>query len=529
MLFVLAALVDLSAQQPTFRSGVRLIETTVVVHDRSGQPVADLKASDFRIFEDGKEQKVEFFAVEGGQATASVKSFPLPPNVFTNRSAPRGGGITVVLFDRLNSRFDDQKPARDQIIRYLARLPPTERVAFYVLESDTVTVLHDFTSDTGRLIASLNKYLGTTSIELDRSQEVKPYIPPTGIAAMDAETDAWLQQTMETVQEFYLRRRAMLTTNALESIANHLAGVPGRKNLIWVSGAFPFVINDPLTGPQSMSRQVNRATRAVNAADIAIYPVDIRGLLGAFSDPATSTATVPLDSRGRPLPGQGPFTTLATISPGQDTMREIAQQTGGRVYVNTNAIGEAVQKAMDDARVSYVLGFYSSRVDDKFHELDVKVNRGGLDVRHRKGYLALANPKPADAKARLAALDRIMTSPIASSSIEIASQFDRVSADEGSLTIRIHPDSLSWEQKKDTKESAIDIVIAQSEPDGKYFKLKETTVNLSADAERYKIMQAEGFTLSSAVKLRPAAYRLHVVVSDVATQAAGSLIIPLQR
>ena len=525
---VIALTLNLSAQQPVFRSGVKLIETTVVVHDKNGQPVSDLKAADFRIFEDGKEQKIEFFAVAGAPAatSSSVKSFPLPANVFTNRHEQPSGGITVVLFDRLNSSFEDQKDARDQILKYLAKLQPDERVALYVLESDAITVLHDFTSDTSRLTATLNKYLASTSVELDHSQEPMPLVARTGIAAIDAETEAWLQHTMETVQATFLTRRMQLTTNALESIANHLSGIPGRKNLIWVSGAFPFVISDPISGPQTATRQVNRATRAVNAADIAIYPVDIRGLLGAFENPATISATT--DRAAKPVPGAG-FNSLATIAPNQDTMRDVAAKTGGRVYVNSNAIGDAVRKAMDDSRVSYVLGFYSSRADEKFHEIDVKVNRGGLDVRHRKGYLAVSPPRPADTKTRLNALDRIMMSPIASSQIEIVAQVDRVSAGEASVVIRIHPDSLSWEEKKDVREGAIDIVIAQSEPDGKYYKTKESTVSLNADPERYKQMQAEGFTLSSTVKLRPAAYRLHVIVSDVASQAVGSLIIPLPK
>ena len=160
--------------------------------------------------------------------------------------------MTVVLFDRLNSSFEDQKNARDQILRLLAKAQPRDHVALYVLESDTVTVLHDFTSDASRLIAVLNRYLGNTSVELARSEEKAPDFARTGIASLDADTEAWLNRTQEMVSETYLRRRAQLTTDALEGIANHLAGVPGRKNLVWVSAAFPFVIETD-HGPQIMT------------------------------------------------------------------------------------------------------------------------------------------------------------------------------------------------------------------------------------------------------------------------------------
>jgi len=490
----------------------------------------NLTAADFQVFEDGKEEKIEVFAIDTDRpvqtATGAAQAAPtLAANIFTNRQQTRdGGGVTVVLFDRLNSSFADQKQARDQIVRLLAKAQPRDRIALYVLESDVVNVLHDFTSDASRLIAVLNRYLGTTSIELARSEEKMPDFERTGLAAQDAETEAWLKRTTEMVQEHYLRRRAELTTDALEGIANHLAGIPGRKNLVWVSGAFPFVIPQANSAPLVMDKAVNRATRAINTADVAVYPVDVRGLIGAFANPATANATI---VRGAPAPQ--PFTTMATTHPNQDTMRTIAEATGGRVFLNTNAIGDAIRRAIDDSRVSYVLGYRSSRPDNdnKFRNITVKVNRSGVELRHRKGYLALAVPAR-DSQARLKELERVMLSPIEASSIALAAQVSRA-GNEGTVVVRIDPAALSWEQKKDVRVAALDVVIALSVPDGKYFKVKETTVNLTADAERYQQMVEDGLTLSSNFTVVSGAYRLHVVVSDVASQSVGSLIIPIRQ
>jgi VWFA-related protein len=518
---------SLAQDRPTFRSGVRLVNVSVIAHDNSGQPVKNLTAADFRIYEDGKEQKIEVFAVEANPLAPapSAASSLSSPAVFSNRLAERAaGGVTVILFDRLNSTWEDQKSARDQILKLLAKIRSNDRVALYVLESDTITVLHDFTSDAGRLIAVLNRYLGATSVELARSEEKAPDFVRTGVAAEDADTEAWLARTTTMVAEMYLRRRAELTTNALESIANHLAGIPGRKNLVWVSGAFPFVIPGD-HGPQVMDKEVNRATRAINSADVAVYPVDIRGLIGAFVNPSAATAPV---TRGA-APTAPVFTTMATTHPNQDTMRTIAEATGGRVYANTNAIGDAIRKAIDDSRVSYVLGYYSSRPDgdNKFRNINVKVNRSGVELRHRKGYLA-APAAVRDSRARLAALGRVMLSPIEASGISLTAEIARA-GNEGTIVVRIDPQSLTWEPKKDLREAAIDVVIAQSVPGGKYFTIKETTVSLTADPERYQQMIADGLTLSSNFTALPDAYRLHVVVSDVASQSVGSLIVPLKK
>jgi len=530
ILATVALALPLSAQQPTFRSGVRLVNVNVIAHDNAGQPVKNLTATDFRIYEDGKEQKIEVFAIEADRLaptpSAASSSTPSTPAVFSNRLAERtGGGVTVILFDRLNSTWEDQKFARDQILKLLANIRSSDRVALYVLESDTITVLHDFTSDAGRLIAVLNRYLGTTSVELARSTETAPDFARSGVASEDAETAAWLARTTTMVAEMYLRRRAELTTDALEGIANHLAGIPGRKNLIWVSGAFPFVIPTD-HGPQIMNKEVNRATRAINSADVAVYPVDIRGLIGAFVNPSAATATV---NRGAAAPTAPVFTTMAYTHPNQDTMRTIADATGGRVYLNTNAIGEAVRKAIDDSRVSYVLGYYSSRPegDNRFRSIDVKVNRSGVELRHRKGYLA-APVAVGNSRARLAALGRVMLSPIEASGISLTAEVARAK-NEGTIVVRIDPESLTWQQKEDVREAAIDVVIAQSVPGGKYVTIKETTVRLTADPERYQQMVEDGLTLSSNFTALPDAYRLHVVVSDVASQSVGSLIIPLKK
>jgi VWFA-related protein len=519
-----------SAQQPIFRSSVRLVEANVLVHDRDGRPVSDLKASDFTIFEDGKEQKLEVFAVDVVPAAEPPRmgaANPVPePRVFSNRLPDRtAGGVTVVLFDRLNSTLEDQKQARDQILKFLTTIQPNERIAFYVLESDAVTVLHDFTSDPSRLVGVINRYMGNTSVELAGSDSAMPAFAPTGDAVEDAETIAWLERATQAISENFMRRRAQLTSQALEGIANHLAGVPGRKSLVWVSGAFPLVIPTE-HGTLIMNKEVNRATRAFNEADVAVYPVDVRGLIGAFVNPALSNAT---NVRGAPV--TNPFTTMATTHPSQDTMRQMAEATGGRVFLNTNAIGTAVRRAIDDSRVSYLLGYYSSQPanDNKYRSLNVKVNRSGVNVRHRKGYLALAPAPPRDPKARLAGLDPVMTSPIAASAIAISAEIDKTSARDGTIVMRLDPASITWDMKNGLREGAIDVVIAQSEPDGKYYKIKETTVNLTADADRYRQMQDEGFTLSMGLALRPNAYRIHVVVSDVASQAVGSLIIPIKR
>lgn len=506
-----------ASQQPTFQSTTRLIQVIVVVHDKNGQPVGDLTAADFTLLENGKEQPIQVFSIETDRV-APTTLLPLAANEFSNRLDGRaGGGVTAILFDRLNTSFEDQKQARDQILKFLARLPPTDRVALYVLDSDVVRVLHDFTTDASRLVRVLNRYLGTTSAELAASDATVPDFARTGNAAEDAETQAWLEKATQAVSNQYLRARADSTTAALEALANHLAGIRGRKNLIWVSSGFPLVIQDPLSGPQAMIRPVNRATRAINNANVAVYPVDARGLIGAFTT-TPDNKTV--------------FATLGNTRPNIDTMQTIAESTGGRAFFNTNAIGDAVRRAMDDARVSYVLGYYPSlaRWDGRFQEINVKVKRGGLDVRHRKGYLALAPLPRENATSRADALGDAMRSPIEATAIGLSARVDRRDGQSGNATLVVQVDagSLTWE-KRARWQATMDLLITQSLPDGRFFKSLDTTLDLTPSDAEYEQMMQEGFSLTKQIVLRSDAYRLHVLVRDVPTRTTGSLIIPADR
>lgn len=516
-----AATIAQEPARPTFRANTRLVQVNVVVHDRSGNPVGDLAAADFTLFEGGKQQPIELFAIETHQALAASR-LAVPPNTFSNRlEGVAGGTVTVVLFDRLNTRFEDQKPAKDHIVKVLAGLQPGDRVALYVLEADIVRVLHDFTNDATGLVRVLTRYLaGMTSRELELSEAPAPDFGSTGSAALDAEMAAWVERTTEAINAQYARRRGEYTADALEGIANHLAGVRGRKNLIWVSSAFPLVIYD-FMGARSMTPEINRASRAINNANIAVYPVDARGLVGAFTGPP-------------PAPGTpATFTTLGTVMPNIDTMQTLAENTGGRAFYNTNALGDAVRRAMDDSRVTYVLGYYPSHGtwDGKFREIKVEVKRKGLDVRHRKGYLAVPTQPQQTAEGRAAALGDAIRSPLEATGIGLTASVERSGAPSRDATLAIQVDarSITWDRRGDEWAGALDVVIGQSDAEAKFFKSMDTVVNLSANAERYAQMLDEGFTLTHKVTLRADVSRLHIVVRDVPSRTTGSLIIAAGR
>ena len=431
----------------------RLVEVNVVVHNKKGEPVSDLTKDDFTLSDEGQAQTILFFSKQTSEAPPADLP-PLAPGIVSNRYAnftsggaehlaPLPSSLTVILLDGLNTAFKDQHFAKQALTKFLNQLQPGDRVAIYTL-TNGLHVLHDFTSDTASLLAALAKH---------RNQD------PSALSASsyeDADTgndtlDAFLDQSNDAIATFYQARRTEATLEALQTIAHHLAGMPGRKNLIWLSGSFPTLVGIGPDGSlgrdfQNFSDEMQRGMRTLNDSGIAIYPVDARGLMGV----AETMPSFSAESRGRgPSRGGGPAPgdvrarnqVLAT----QGTMRDIADRTGGRAFMNTNDLTGAIRRAMDDARVTYVLAYSPShdQWDNKFREIKIKVNRSGLDARYRKGYFAYSDTEnPTDQKLRQAILIDAASTPLASTSLGMLAAFTATpTSDNPRAAIRIVVDA----------------------------------------------------------------------------------------
>jgi VWFA-related protein len=374
-------------------------------------------------------------------------------------------------------------------------------------------VLHDFTSDPRRLVRVLSRHLGIQSPELDASDTTVPEYIKTGDPIFDAETEAFLKKTTELVSGEYIRRRIEATTGALEVIANHLSGVRGRKNLVWVSSGFPIDFNAGF-GLETGTADVSRAVRAINDANVAVYPVDARGLAGAFVNPAARVQVA---------------NTLATVNPAIETMQTLAEETGGWAFFNTNAIGEAIRRAVDDSRLSYVLGYYPShgRWDGRFQEVKVKVRRSGLQVRHRKGYLALPVKTAQNLTTRDQAILDAIRSPLEATGIGLTAHITvEPLSNEAAFNIKVDPGSVTLDKQEDLWVGAIDVTISQLSPDGRIFHYIDTTVDLSFNDQKRDQLMREGFALIYHTGLRTRDEdRLAIVVRDIPTQSTGSVVL----
>src|ERR1035437_7894291 len=547
-LFTLALSAGLAVAQSgtpvVIRSNTRLVQVNVLAHDKNGV-VADLKQEDFVLFDGKKPRKIASFAVETAASTIPGGMPKLQPNVFVNslqRRSETPTSVTVILFDGLNTPATNQPYARNQVAKFLGTLQPEDRVALYSMGRSSVQVLHDFTNDPQDLARIIKRYRGVA----DSTGELGPVfqrpewntVQRQAPSAADEKLDQMLDNLNQTVANSDMATRVRLTTQALEAIANHLAPLPGRKNLVWISAAFPFSIG--LYGPNGLENAVRnpneifrddigRAARALNQANMAIYPVDARGLMVTGGLPASASAAF----RG----GSSPYqiaTELAAVDNPQDTMEELATRTGGRAFYNTNDIADSVRRAIDDTKVSYVLGFYPDQadLDGKYHELRVQVpSRKGLELRSRKGYYA-GDTAPTPGAALQAALQQAVSGPLQSSRIEVGVHVTRTNLPEPDslqLDLLVSARELTLTPKDDRWQGAIRLSIVQLDAQGKGLDRITDPIKLNLKQDAMAQHLQAGMAFAKTVKAKPGLVQLRVIVIDRDSGVMGSVIIPMSQ
>jgi VWFA-related protein len=558
---------------PVVRVTTRLVVLDVVATGKDGKPITDLKAEDFTVEDSGKKQKIAIFDLQ--QAPAQPVRQSLPANVFSNRPefTMPSGPVTVLLIDGLNTPFADQARARIELIRYAAtQVKPGQQTAVYALGNNLYKLL-DFTSDPQVLKAALEKFQPMNLPQ--HGQTMAPIAPSpvmasggntvTGTSASGATASALgiMQQFQAEQATPMLQARIGTTLAAMMLIARELGGKPGRKNLVWVTAGFPVSLNpstnevtfvpmardskggEPLPQEQTYgafnqqvrqesSEGVRRTAALLSDAQIAIYPVDARGLIGAtgISD-ATSQG---VNSAGLLKIGSDYGSSVASAGgsmvDSQASMVEIAQETGGRVFKNRNDIDDAVAVASNDGGTCYTLGYYpgKKKADNAFHKFNVSVNRPGVQLRYRRGYFAV-EPGKSSAKDKDAELTGVLFNVTAQETMVLfdAQVVPPAPAAKVQLPVifRVRPDSFIADEEKGGFKVDLDFVVAAITADGRLAAREAKTVNASLDPAQFAQVKQRGLMLPVEVTLPPGNYNLRLAVRDNRTGYLGTLTAPI--
>jgi VWFA-related protein len=527
------------SQAPTFRAATRLVELSVTALDKKGTGVTDLRREDFTVEENGKPRTVSFFKYDGGRST-EPNAPPLPPGFFTNRVAATPGpprNITAVLLDELNTPPQHSVRVRAMAMRYLKALAPRTRMAVYHM-SEELRVLQDFTDDAEALRARIEKAAIAIPLQFERDfdrsiVEAEQFVAMFGPDAADVARNLLQLEMAANAQA--RERRLLKTLASLESLGQHLAGIPGRKNLVWIGGGISIV--SVMSGPrglgphgsvESFEDQVRRTSQKLAQQGVVLYIVDAKGLEGPRSTTAESAAALPMRGRGLFEPQQDAENISADTVPAMEMLSSI---TGGRYLRNTNDLAEGFKKAASDLEGSYTLGFYvSDEPDSKWHNLKVSVKRSGVTVRHRKGYLAEPVPTAIAPWTNEMAMPYV-ANPMGSSAVQLTASCSPASEGEAGtlqVTVQIETGSLQFQPDGEDRLARIQVILAGRASDGSA-RLTADAPTVKIPAHRWEAAQTEGIRYARLWKPAPDAVSLRIIVRDMATGKYGTLDVPLKK
>jgi VWFA-related protein len=380
-------------QQPTFRVAVDLVTTDVIVRDQRDQFVSDLKPDEFEVFEDGVKQNIvslvlthggRVFNVQAPPPAAAPEGIILPPARPTNDAA---GRVFLIFIDDLHLDFRMTPRARDLMQRMLKNLVHDGDM-FGIVSTGTSSISEQLTYDRQVLEAAVSRVTGS------------------GLRPED------IIKGMQSNQGSELRYRAHVAFRTAYDLMRNLENLRNRrKAVIYISSGYdfnPFETSrlkhqaemygldtndqsyDPFTASRDsgntfaeadLVRELAELTRAANRANATFYTIDPRGLIAGqdLGDEQVDAAEWQNHIRET-----------------QDSLRVLAEQTGGIAVVNQNDFDKALKRIDAETSDYYVLGYYSTNPDPlkRTRRIEVKAKRNGVQVWSRTSYSLRPTPQP---------------------------------------------------------------------------------------------------------------------------------------
>lgn len=572
---------------PVLRVNARLVMVNVVV-TQEGRPVSGLQRSDFEIFENGRRQTIRYFTPHflDGARRETAAPLSLPANTYTNLPiAGVSDSVTVLLLDTLNTAPRDVLDMRRATVKYLESEPPGQRIAVFEL-GEGLRMLQGFTTDTRSLAASLKKAKAVLPASM---------LPSSARKAQEAENLAWMRAAhlppseiarvnnwMGRADANQTAMRVRLTLSAMQELSRYLAGIPGRKNVVWFSGSFPLevfsVVDHASTSGSKASidahvepiqifqRELKKTANMLASAQVAVYPVNARGLQapGSYSAESSLTGTGPADyapgpealARGGPEGGTlgsgmqiSPMDTAAE----HDTMEVLARQTGGRAVYESNDLQCAMADALSDGSNFYTLAYVptNTKYNGELRHIRIRLTAGrGYKLFYRRSYYAdaaMAARNGAAAGSRDAFLDAMRRGVPPSSQIIFKVRLadagkkppsgpiagvgknlkHRAARYRVTYAVLLHSLRLT-RQAKGLRTGRLDALVIAYGSHGKLLNWAENVVPISLDRAEWNRYKGYSLEVHQTLDLPAGRVHLRVGLYDVGSGRFGSMGIPVR-
>lgn len=509
-------------QNYVIRASTRLVQVEVIAQDKKGSPITGLTKESFAILDEGKRQKIAFFAATPPTRTPP---HPLAASVFTNRSDLKGqdpAATIIILFDSLNTSFEDQSYARQNILRFLRSVRPQDRVAIFALTTHLVP-LHDFTEDVASLQSSVDRFSPRLLAAFDASHPANFHVPAlAGDPSWEA-FEGHVNNANAEIADFQTINSYRATYAAVVEIADYVAGIPGRKCLVWVSDGIPIQIGSRIGVPDRDDFRLDNSTlpgisdtgnlsglaRVLNRVDMSIYPVDAHGV--EVEDSA------------------GAFTRRQDQ---RDSFRLLADNTGGKAFYGTNDIAGAIESAVEDGRYTYTLAYYPDHGvwDGRFRKIKIETALPGAHLRYRRGYFALPERAEGDASMKNDLADAAR-SPLDATTLGLTVSTKNLSPLSSrllQLQVTLDPKQFLLQDQDHRRQGGLDLLFVQKDSAGKFLAAEKQHFDVNLDRREYGSLAKTGLTLQRKLQVDPASTEIRVLVREAGSGAIGSVTIPVK-
>ena len=570
-----------SGQEPpaVLKVTTRLVTVDVVARDHKGNPVPDLKAGEFQLTEQVSSHKslqkiASFRVLDRSQAQALDEGrtiLQLPAGVHTNLVTAKrlSAPPTILLVDGLNTEASSQLQVRKKMVQLLASMPGDVPMAVFLLGRE-LRLLQTFTTDTRLLKDAAERALTLEAVNLQskdarddpmshsslleemsaaQGQADIPGGPPGPQPGSQGSTGGGNSNALLAMRALQLQRfereqyadsmdiRVKITLDALRMLARHVSGYPGRKNLIWLSSAFPLAISPDanltmvarFSGMRNYGDDLAAVASALTDAQIAMYPVDPRGIeTQELFDP---------QSQGK----LNPFSEGATLRRESDvrysnqaSMQDLAYQTGGQICLNNNDLSECIKRAIDDSSSYYELTYYPSDKNwrGEYRRITVKTTRPGVRLSFRQGYFARDFDSTITAKEQGDTDARISQASCgdflnATSILLEAAGLPPDQPGQAKYFIVIDPNALSFSpQGGGVRSVQLELATCMFNTRGQALQYNRQSISQKFTESEYQSLKTHGIPHSISFVPKPETARVRLLVCDARTGMVGSVDLP---
>lgn len=520
------------APPPTFKLEVHYVEIDASVTDPQGSFVPNLTKDDFQLLEDGRPQTISAFSmvdipVEHLDAPL-FSNTPVPPDVASNRR-PFEGRVFVLVLDDLHTKFGDTPRARAAAKEFVERYVGANDMVAVVNTSGYTRSMQEFTTDRRLVVKAIDGAMGNKA-ESSTQAALQDYFTNRDNPGPGAPTT--MNADMNELQRYTNARNAM---RILASLADYLAGVRGRrKAVVFFSEGLNYDITNIVGNGHAtdVQNEMHKAIAAATRANVCFYSVDPRGLvtgmedaleIGAFADDNSITSA----------------NLLQEVHLEHDSLRVLADQTGGFAVLNQNDFRNGFSRIIDDSSTYYVLGYYptNDKFDGRFRNVQLRVLKPGVTVRVRKGYDATpetrkASDKNATAEHTSPVLRDALASPLPVDGLTFsafAAPFKGAGPNDAiALSIELDGHTLQFTPANGLYDDNLELSLFAEDANGKIRDGKRDAVDLTLKPATLANVQTSGFRIVSTIEVPPGKYQLRVGVHESGADRVGTVMYDLE-